>query len=173
MGKHKSDKPLLASVKGGLGLKLLFAPDCKPLLFLRDVKDTFIRTACQLRLGKQLPYIVESTNNLSGSIHGFLKEVVQACIVSSAQLSLDYLAAGTRKKNMYKNLCDVVLPVPLYRSMYPVGRGKDVLNRAKKGDRTCRNENILFPTAYRHACRRTLAGRKWHVRAMGNALHNV
>lgn len=33
---------------------------------------------------------------------------------------------------MYKDLLDVVLPVPLYRSLYSVGPGQDVLQRVKR-----------------------------------------
>lgn len=44
---------------------------------------------------------------------------------------MQYLASVTRKK-LYKDVCDVVFPVPLYRALYSNGPGQDVLKRVKR-----------------------------------------
>lgn len=44
---------------------------------------------------------------------------------------LDYLSEVSRKR-LYRDLCDVVFPVPLYRAVYCAGPGQDVLKRVKR-----------------------------------------
>lgn len=98
--------------------------------FFRDVKNPFLYTVCPLRLGRHLPNMVVSTGSLPGGVYGFLREVVVSCRFLSARFSLEYLSEVNRKK-LYKDLCDVVLPVPLYRSLYGAGHGHNVLKRVK------------------------------------------
>lgn len=116
---------------GGLGLSHLFLRQVvNRFSFFRDVKNPFLYTVCQLRLGRHLPNMVVSTGSLPGGVYGFLREVVVSCRFLSARFSLEYLSEVNRKK-LYKDLCDVVLPVPLYRSLYGAGHGHNVLKRVK------------------------------------------
>lgn len=116
---------------GGLGLSHLFLRQVvNRFSFFRDVKNPFLYTVCPLRLGRHLPNMVVSTGSLPGGVYGFLREVVVSCRFLSARFSLEYLSEVNRKK-LYKDLCDVVLPVPLYRSLYGAGHGHNVLKRVK------------------------------------------
>lgn len=116
---------------GGLSLSHLFLRQVvNRYLFLRDVKHPFLHTVCQLRLGKHLPNMVVSAGSMPGGVHGFLREVVVSCRFLMARFSLQYLSEVNRKK-LYKDLCSVVLPVPLYRSLYREGIGNKVLKRVK------------------------------------------
>ncbi|CAN7943218.1 unnamed protein product [Ixodes hexagonus] len=118
---------------GGLSLAhLVLRQVVNRFIFLRDLSDPFLRTVCQVRLGRALPHIVVSSQCvLSGGIHGYFREVVQATRFLCTRFSLEYLSGVTRKQ-LYRALVDAVLPVPLYRSLYSVGPGQDVLQRVKK-----------------------------------------
>lgn len=117
---------------GGLGLVHLYVRQLvSRFVFLRDVDDTFLRTMIQLRLGKVLPEFVVSSVCEQGPVRGYLKEVVTSFRFLSVRFSLQYLTEVSRKK-LYKDLVDVLFPVPLYRELYCVGPGKDVLKRVKR-----------------------------------------
>lgn len=117
---------------GGLALGHLYLRQIvNRFMFFRDVKDPFLRTLCQVRLGNALPDLVVSTDRIHGCIRGYLKEVVMSTRFLCVRFSTNYLSDVGRKK-LYRDLCDVVLPVPLYRSLYSTSRGKDVLKRVKK-----------------------------------------
>ncbi|CAN7941045.1 unnamed protein product [Ixodes hexagonus] len=118
---------------GGLSLAHLFLRQVvNRFIFLRDVSDPFLRTVCQVCLGRALPeFVVSSQCNLVGGIHGYLREVVQATRFLCTRFSLEYLSGVTRKQ-LYRALVDAALPVPLYRSLYSVGPGQDVLQRVKR-----------------------------------------
>lgn len=117
---------------GGLSLVHLFLRQVvNRFLFLRDVRDPFLRTVCQVRLGAALPELVVSCCVYGGGIHGYLREVVDATRFLCARFTLEYLSHVPRKK-LYKDLVDTVLPIPLYRSLYRDGPGQDVLRRVKR-----------------------------------------
>lgn len=84
-----------------------------------------------MRLMRALPGYVVSTNDMTGAVRGYLKEVILSVRFLSVRFSNEYLFSVTRKK-LYKDVCDVVLPEPLYRAMYAGGEGKDVLKRVKR-----------------------------------------
>lgn len=117
---------------GGLSLSHLFLRQVvSRFMFLRDTRDPFLRAVIQLRLGRVLPSLVVSSDYVHGALYGYLKEVVGACNFLLARFSSEYLA-GVKRKRLYRDLLDIVLPVPLYRSLYPAGRGENVLARVKK-----------------------------------------
>lgn len=118
--------------EGGLGLSHLFLRQLvNRYCYFRDVSYPFLRTVCQVRLGRCLPEFVVSSSSVPGGIHGYLKEVVASCRFLAARFSLEYLSVVPRKR-LYKDVCDAVFPVPLYRTMYSTGPGQDVLKRVKK-----------------------------------------
>lgn len=119
--------------KGGLGLCHLFLKQIvSRFFFLRDQNNSFLRTVIQVRLRDYLPqFIVSSNGGGKTSIRGFMREVVCACELLRVRFSMEYLSNVPRKK-LYKDLIDVMLPIPLYRSMYAVGSEGDVLKRVKK-----------------------------------------
>lgn len=118
--------------EGGLGLSHLFLRQMvNRFLFLRDVSDPFLRTVCQLRLGRRLPDYVVSTAECGGWLSGYYKEIVFSVRFLMARFSRDYLST-VKRKELYFALCDVVFPVPLYRSLYSGGPSTDVLKRVKK-----------------------------------------
>lgn len=124
---------LFRSVKsGGIGLAHLFLRQVvSRFMFLRDQRDGFLRTVLQVRLRDALPDYVVSTDYTRGaSVRGFLREVVWAFNFLKVRFSLDYLSSVTRKC-LYRDLIDISLPVPLYRSMCSSGSGKDVLKRVR------------------------------------------
>uniref|UniRef100_V5H822 Uncharacterized protein n=3 Tax=Ixodes ricinus TaxID=34613 RepID=V5H822_IXORI len=87
---------------------------------------------CQLRLGKALPqFVVSSACAPAGGIRGYWREVVQATQFLSTRFSMEYLSEVPRKR-LYRDLVDVALPVPLYRSLYCLGPGQNVLQRVKR-----------------------------------------
>lgn len=47
-----------------------------------------------------------------------------------ARFSCEYLA-GVKRRKLYKDLVDILLPVPLYRTIYSAKSGSDVLKRVK------------------------------------------
>lgn len=59
----------------------------------------------------------------SGGIHGYLREVVDATRFLHATLHLEVLI---------KHLVGTLLPIPLYRSLYRVGPGQDILRCVKR-----------------------------------------
>lgn len=116
---------------GGLSLSHLFLRQIvNRFCFLRDVKDPFLRTVLQLRLCKLVPDFVVSTECIEGGVFGFLKEVVMAYKFLRARFSCEYLA-GVKRRKLYKDLVDILLPVPLYRTIYSAKSGSDVLKRVK------------------------------------------
>lgn len=109
---------LFRSVKsGGLGLVHLFLRQVvSRFIFLRDLRNPFLRNVVQVRLSSALPEFVVSSDNVKcGRIQGFLREVVLAFRFLKVRFSLEYLSLVPRKR-LYKDLVDTVLPVPLYRS---------------------------------------------------------
>lgn len=117
---------------GGLGLTHLFVRQLvNRFLFLRDVQDPFLRTVLQVRLMRALPEFVVSTSSMTGGIYGYFKEIVVSSRFLFARFSMHYLANVTRKK-LYKDVCDVVIPVPMYRVLYCAGPGQDVLKRVMR-----------------------------------------
>lgn len=125
---------LFRSVKsGGLGLVHLFLRQVvSRFIFLRDQKDPFLRTVCQVRLRDVLPQFIVSSRSANGaSLRGFLREVAWSVEFLCARFSFDYLAIVGRKK-LYKDLVDICMPVPLYRSMFSATTGVDVLKRVKR-----------------------------------------
>lgn len=125
---------LFRSVKtGGLGLAHLFLKQIVfRFAFLRDQKDPFLINVMQLRLGTALPeFIISSCVVNSGPMSGFLKEVIWAFRFLKVRFSMEYLS-HVPKKRLYKDLIDVVLPVPLYRSMFSLGTERNVLKRVKR-----------------------------------------
>lgn len=118
---------------GGLSLSHLFLRQVvNRFLFLRDVRDPFLRTVCQLKLSRALPdFVVTSVFFSVGGNRGYFREVVQATKFLSARFSLEYLSSVTRRR-LYNDLIDTVLPIPLYRVMYRAGAGQDVLKRVKR-----------------------------------------
>lgn len=85
----------------------------------------------QLRLCNVLPQFVVSSESVEGPLRGYLKEVVLSFRFLAVRFSLEYLADVSRKK-LYKDLIDILLPVPLYRQLYHTGPGQDVLKRVKR-----------------------------------------
>ncbi|XP_077552822.1 uncharacterized protein LOC144167430 [Haemaphysalis longicornis] len=125
---------LFRSVRcGGLGLVHLFVRQVvSRFVFLRDQSNDFLRTMIQLRLCDSLPdFVVSSYVTRGTTARGYLREVVLAYQFLKARFSIEYLSAVTRKR-LYKDLIDVTMPVPLYRSLHCAGPGQDVLKRVKK-----------------------------------------
>lgn len=117
---------------GGLSLAHLFLRQVvNRFLFLRDVQNPFLRTVCQVRLGRVLPEFVVTSCVRDGGIHGYLREVVLSARFLFSRFSFEYLATVHRKK-LYRDLLDTTLPTPLYRSLYSAGPGQDVCQRVKK-----------------------------------------
>lgn len=117
---------------GGLGLGHLFLRQLvNRFLFFRDVTDPFLRTLCQLRLGRCLPEYVVTTEDFVGGIGAFFKEIVFSIRFLTVRFSREYLWS-VKRKELYFALCDIVFPVPLYRSLYSGGPGSNVLKRVKK-----------------------------------------
>lgn len=118
---------------GGLGLAHLFLRQIvSRFIFLRDQHDPFLRAVLQVRLQNVLPEFIVSSCGVTGSgLCGYLREVVSAFKILRVRFSFDYLIIVS-KKQLYKDLRDVMLPVPLYRAIFSVGPGKDVLKRVKK-----------------------------------------
>lgn len=117
---------------GGLGLGHLFMRQVvNRFLFLRDIKDPFLRTVCQVRLGRSVPEFIVATEHMNGRIFGFLKEVVFSVRFLTARFSKEYLS-DVRRKQLYRDICDSVFPEPMYRALYSGGPGSNVLKRVKK-----------------------------------------
>ncbi|CAN7995489.1 unnamed protein product, partial [Ixodes hexagonus] len=118
--------------EGGLGLSHLFLRQIvNRFLYFRDVSGPFLRTVYQVRLGSVLPEFVVSSFFVRGGIQGYLKEVVASCRFLIARFFLDYLSEVSRKR-LYRDICDTVFPVPLYRALYCASPGQDVLKRVKR-----------------------------------------
>ncbi|XP_077529343.1 uncharacterized protein LOC144141704 [Haemaphysalis longicornis] len=119
--------------RGGLGLvHLFFRQIVSRFIFLRDQNDLFLRTVVQVTLCDALPdFVVSSSNVRRRSPRGYLREVAAAFQFLKVRFSLQYLSVIT-KKQLYKDLIEVCLPVPLYRSLYQSKPGQDVLKRVKK-----------------------------------------
>lgn len=129
---------------GGLGLCHLYLRQLvNRFMFFRNNRDPFIRTVIQLRLGRRLPEFVVASVHMKASVRGFLKEVVDSCLFLKTRFSLEYLSTVSRKK-LYKDLVETVLPVPLYRALYRVGPGQNVLSRVKKMEVTPGAKSFFF-----------------------------
>ncbi|XP_072142922.1 uncharacterized protein [Dermacentor andersoni] len=125
---------LFRSVKsGGLGLAHLFLKQVvSRFLFMREQSNAFLRTVFQMRLCDVMPAFIVSSDRVDGpKVRGFLREVVWSYEFLAARFSLQYLSNVTRKK-LYKDVVDVCMPEPLYRTMLSTGAGKDVLKRVKR-----------------------------------------
>lgn len=118
--------------EGGLGLSHLFLRQVvNRFIFFRDTSDPFLRTVFQVRLGRALPDLIVTTSSEPGGIHGYFKELVASCRFLAARFSIEYLSVVTKKK-LYKDVCDVMFPIPMYRALYSTGSGQDVLKRVKR-----------------------------------------
>lgn len=85
-----------------------------------------------MKPARALPDFVVSTASFSsGAPRGYFREVVLATQVLRARFTLEYLSSVTRKR-LHCDLADIVLPVPIYRSIYRAGPGQDVLKRVKR-----------------------------------------
>ncbi|XP_077507284.1 uncharacterized protein LOC144116392 [Amblyomma americanum] len=125
---------LFPSVReGGAGLSHLFLRQVvSRFMFLWDESDPFLRSVIQVRLRELLPNFVVSTSDVrSTCVRGFLFEVVAAFQTLKARFSLEFLCTVS-KKQLYKDICDLLMPMPLYSSIYSAGPGEDVLKRVKK-----------------------------------------
>lgn len=117
---------------GGLGLGHLFLRQLvNRFLFFRDATDPFLRTVCQMRLGRRLPEYIVSTEECAGCLGGFYREIVLSVRFLSVRFTREYLCS-VKRKELYFALCDVVFPVPWFRSLYSGGTGSNVLKRVKK-----------------------------------------
>lgn len=86
----------------------------------------------KVRLRDVMPDFVVSTSEIRCvCVRGFLREVVDAFKILKVRFSLEYLSGVTRKR-LYSDMIDVCLPVPIYRQVYPVGTGENVLKRVKR-----------------------------------------
>lgn len=119
--------------QGGLSLPHLFVRQLvSRFLFLRDQEDPFIRTFLQHTVASALPnFVVSSANVTRYSVSLFLREVVFSCRFLMTRFSAQFLAAVNRKK-LSCDIIDCLFPEPMYRSLYKVGSGQDVLRRVKK-----------------------------------------
>lgn len=101
-------------------------------IFLRDQSNEFLRTVLQVRLKNALPeFIVSSSDEICRAVQGYMREVVLSFRLLKVRFSMEYLSAVSRKR-LYKDLVDVLLPIPMYRSLYSDGPGLDVLKRVKR-----------------------------------------
>ncbi|CAN7991783.1 unnamed protein product [Ixodes hexagonus] len=104
-------------------------------VFFRDQQDPFLRTVMQERLRNALPeFVVSDSDRHCASIQGFLREVVLSIRFLAVRFSIEYLSSVPRKR-LYKDLADVLLPIPRvrrFRSLYCGGPGQDVLKRVNK-----------------------------------------
>nr|XP_037282311.1 uncharacterized protein LOC119175479 [Rhipicephalus microplus] len=118
---------------GGLGLCHLFIRQVvSRFIFLRDQRNKFLQTVIKVRLSSRIPdFVVSTDSGMCRYVSGFLREVIQSFEFLKVRFSLEYLATVKRKK-LYRDLRDVLLPTPLYRSMFNGGPGQDVLKRVKK-----------------------------------------
>lgn len=131
--ERMSRSNLFLSVKsGGLGLVHLFLKQVvSRFLFLRDQSDSFVRTIIQVRMRDALPdYIVSSSGVRRSRLRGFLREVVWSFQFLKVRFSLEYLS-GVSRKQLYKDVIDICLPVPVYRSMGVAGTARNVLKRVR------------------------------------------
>ncbi|XP_049276348.1 uncharacterized protein LOC125760372 [Rhipicephalus sanguineus] len=119
--------------KGGLGLvHLVLRQVVSRFIYLRDQNHPFLRTIIQTRLRRLLPELIASScEMINGSVTGYLREVVLSFRLLNARFSLDYLF-NVKKKKLYKDLVENMLPEPLYRFPHRGGAGQDVLKRVKK-----------------------------------------
>lgn len=74
---------------------------------------------------------MSSSSHFGNGVRGYLREVALSFEFLKVRLSLEYLSSFSRTC-LYKDLADVCLPVPLYRSLYGKGTGYDVLRRVKR-----------------------------------------
>lgn len=120
---------------GSLSLSQLFSRQVvNPFLFLRDVNHPFLRTVCHMRpaIGRYLILLLLLRFFFTfGTPKGYFLEVVLPTKFVRAHFTLEYVSSVTRKR-LYHDLSYIVLPVPMYRSMYCAGPGQDVLKRAKR-----------------------------------------
>lgn len=119
--------------KGGLGLSHLFLKQVvSRFMFLRDESDCFLRCVIQTRLGDALPeYVVTSYGIRQVVVRGFLFEVISSFRFLKVHFSLEYLNTVARKR-LYRDLVNIMCPVPIYRAVYALGREQNVLKRVKK-----------------------------------------
>ncbi|XP_077547834.1 uncharacterized protein LOC144160098 [Haemaphysalis longicornis] len=125
---------LFRSVKnGGVGLAHLFLRQVVArYIFLRDQNNLFLRTVVQVFLRDELSdFVVSSSDVTHNRVRGYLREVVDSFKFLKARFSVEYLGSVSRK-HLYKDLLDVCLPEPLYRSLYRGEGGRDVLKRVKR-----------------------------------------
>lgn len=116
---------------GGLGLAHLFLKQIvSRYIFLRDQCNPFVRTFLQIVLSNKIPDYVVSSMSVKCNLRGYLREVIMAYEILKVRFSMEYLSVVKRKR-LYRDLRDVMLPQPIYRSVYQVGAERDVLKRVK------------------------------------------
>ncbi|XP_077512216.1 uncharacterized protein LOC144123218 [Amblyomma americanum] len=118
---------------GGLGLVHLFLRQVvSRFIFLRDQKYPILRTVMQVRLQNFLPEFLVCTQGFHRrGVQGYLREVLGAFQILKVRFSMQYLS-GVKRRRLYTDLSDLMLPVPIYRVLNDDGQGDDVLKRVKK-----------------------------------------
>lgn len=166
---------LFRSVRsGGLGLSHLFIRQIvSRFMFLRDQNHYFLRTVMQVRLRNVLPNFDVSTSDvICAGPRGYLREVLLSFRILSVRFSFDYLSTVRRKK-LYNDLVDVLLPVPLYRTLYSEGPGLDVLKRVKRMPVKPSIKSFFFQASFRYFAGETMVGGKRDIRTMVGKLFIV
>lgn len=166
--ERSSRTNLFRSVRsGGLGLSHLFIRQIvSRFLFLRDQDDPFSRTVIQLRFRNVLPeFVVSSSSVMCSGVQGYMREVLSSFQILKARFSLEYLSSVTRKR-MYKHLVDVLIPIPVYRSLPHGCPGQDVLKRVKKRTIKPAMKSFFLKIALRCSTCETLAREERVIRSM-------
>ncbi|XP_037565684.1 uncharacterized protein LOC119445474 [Dermacentor silvarum] len=118
---------------GVLGLVHLYVRQLvSRFVFFRDCSHPLLRAFLQVNLVNVLPNLVISTNFASHPyLQGFMREVRLSVCFLAVRFSNEYLFSISRK-NLYKDLIDMLFKPPLYRSLYIGLPGDDVLTRVCK-----------------------------------------
>lgn len=80
---------------------------------------------------------------MKGAVQGYMKEVVASVRFLSVRFSNEYLFSVGKKK-LYKDVRDLVLPIPMYRALYAAGKGQNVLKRVKKMEAPPNAKSFFF-----------------------------
>ncbi|CAN7999616.1 unnamed protein product [Ixodes hexagonus] len=75
--------------------------------------------------------LVTSDSTEPSCLTGYLKEVKEAALFLQTRFSMEYLGSVTKKK-LSRDLAELLFPAPLYRSLYSLCPGQDVLCRVKR-----------------------------------------
>lgn len=97
-----------------------------------------------MRLRDALPDFVVSSHAIKPmALKGYLREVSMAIRLLNARFSKDYLFAVSRKQ-LYKDLVEVFVPTPVYRSMYYLGPERDVFKRVNNMPVRANTKSFFF-----------------------------